>query len=66
VPAAVITDRDTGNSKGFGVVEMISQVDARQAISLFNAYKMGERALTVNMAGPREERGGSDNRCRGF
>jgi RNA recognition motif-containing protein len=69
VSAAVITDRDTGNSKGFGFVEMTSQVDAQKAISMFNAYKMGERALTVNMAKPREprsDRGGSDNRYRGF
>ncbi len=69
VSAAVITDRDTGNSKGFGFVEMTSQVDAQKAISMFNAYKMGERPLTVNMAKPREARsnsGGSDNRYRGF
>ena len=69
VSAAVITDRDTGNSKGFGFVEMTSQVDAQKAITMFNEYKMGERALTVNIAKPREARstrGGSDNRYRGF
>ena len=69
VSAAVITDRDTGTSKGFGFVEMTSQVDAQKAITMFNEYKLGERALTVNMAKPREarpNRGGSDNRYRGF
>jgi hypothetical protein len=49
---------------------MTSQVDAQKAITMFNEYKMGERALTVNMAKPREARsprsGGSDNRYRGF
>ena len=63
---AVITDRDTGTSKGFGFVEMTSQVDAQKAITMFNEYKMGERALTVNLAKPRVERGprggGSDRR----
>ena len=65
VSAAVITDRDTGTSKGFGFVEMTSQVDAQKAISLFNDYKMGERPLTVNLAKPRglrSTRGGSDRR----
>jgi len=70
VSVAVIKDRDTGSSKGFGFVEMTSQVDAQKAITMFNAYKMGERSLTVNMAKPREDRssrgGGSNNRYRGF
>jgi RNA recognition motif-containing protein len=70
VSAAVITDRDTGTSKGFGFVEMTSQVDAQKAITMFNEYKMGERPLTVNIAKPREERsnrggGGGNNRYRG-
>jgi RNA recognition motif-containing protein len=56
---AVIKDRDTGTSKGFGFVEMTSQVDAQKAIGMFNAYKMGERPLTVNLAKPREERSNS-------
>jgi RNA recognition motif-containing protein len=64
VSVAVIKDRDTGSSKGFGFVEMTSQVDAQKAISMFNAYKMGERPLTVNMAKPREERSG--NRGGGY
>ena len=56
VSVAVIKDRDTGTSKGFGFVEMTSQVDAQKAISMFNEYKMGERPLTVNLARPREDR----------
>jgi RNA recognition motif-containing protein len=66
---AVIKDRDTGTSKGFGFVEMTSQVDAQKAITMFNEYKMGERPLTVNMAKPRVERSGGSSgggRYRGF
>ena len=59
VSAAVITDRDTGTSKGFGFVEMTSQVDAEKAISMFNAYQLGERQLKVNVAKPREQRSNS-------
>lgn len=71
VSVAVIKDRDTGTSKGFGFVEMTNQAEAQKAISLFNEYKMGERPLTVNIAKPREERsssrgGGGNNRYRGF
>jgi RNA recognition motif-containing protein len=53
---AIIKDRDTGRSKGFGFVEMGNQSEAQKAISLFNAYKLNERELTVNIARPREER----------
>ena len=53
---AVIKDRDTGQSKGFGFIEMTTQAEAQTAISKFNSYKMGERALTVNLARPKEER----------
>ena len=67
VSAAVITDRDTGTSKGFGFVEMTSQVDAQKAISMFNAYQLGERQLKVNLAKPREERSSSGGKgYRGF
>ena len=66
VSVAVIKDRDTGTSKGFGFIEMTSQVDAQKAISMFNAYKMGERPLTVNMAKPREERSNRGGGYRGF
>ena len=64
---ALIKDRDTGRSKGFAFVEMSNQSEAEKAISMFNAYKMNERELTVNMARPREDRrgGGFDNRRGG-
>jgi len=58
VSVAVIKDRDTGNSKGFGFVEMASQADAQKAISMFNSYRLNDRTLTVNPARPREERSG--------
>ena len=54
---AIIKDRDTGRSKGFGFVEMSTQSEAQKAIGLFNAYKLNDRELTVNIARPREERG---------
>ena len=54
---AVIKDRDTGQSKGFGFVELSTQAEAQQAISRFNGQKLGERTLTVNLARPREDRG---------
>lgn len=54
---ALIKDRDSGQSKGFGFVEMSNQVEAEKAISMFNGYQLGERELKVNMARPREERG---------
>ena len=58
VSAAVIKDRDTGRSKGFGFVEMANQAEAQKAITMFNSYRLEDRALTVNLARPREERGG--------
>jgi RNA recognition motif-containing protein len=54
--AAVITDRGTGQSKGFGFVEMGSKDSAQAAISALNGTEHDGRALTVNLARPREER----------
>ena len=59
--ASIITDRDTGRSKGFAFVEMGSE-DAEKAIAQFNGHELNGRALTVNEARPREERGGGGNR----
>jgi cold-inducible RNA-binding protein len=56
--AQVIMDRDTGRSKGFGFVEMGTDEEARAAINGLNGKEVGGRALTVNEARPREERGG--------
>ncbi|MBP7694745.1 MAG: RNA-binding protein [Anaerolineales bacterium] len=53
---AIIKDRDTGRSKGFGFVEMTNQAEAQKAVSMFNAYRLNDRELTVNIARPREER----------
>jgi len=56
--AQVIVDRDTGRSKGFGFVEMVDGNQARAAIDGLNQKDIDGRALTVNEARPREERGG--------
>jgi RNA recognition motif-containing protein len=55
--AEVINDRDTGRSKGFGFVEMGDDGAAQAAIQGLNGKEFGGRALTVNEARPREERG---------
>lgn len=55
---AVIMDRETGRSKGFGFVEMATVEGAQEAIKRFNGYSMDNRNLIVNEARPREERGG--------
>ncbi len=55
--AQVIMDRDSGRSKGFGFVEMSSDDAAQSAINGLNEQDMGGRALTVNEARPREDRG---------
>jgi len=60
---SLITDRDTGRSKGFGFVEMGSDSEAQTAIQRFNGYTLDDRALTVYEARPREERPGGG---RGF
>ena len=62
---AVIKDRDTGQSKGFGFIEMGTQAEAQKAITMFNRYRMGDRELTVNLARPREDRGGMGGGGRG-
>lgn len=54
--AQIISDRDTGRSKGFGFVEMNSEEEAKAAIGALNGHEVGGRALTVNEAKPREER----------
>ncbi|MGD1276279.1 MAG: RNA-binding protein [Tepidisphaeraceae bacterium] len=54
--AQIISDRDTGRSKGFGFVEMGSDAEAQAAIAALNGKDHGGRALTVNEAKPRESR----------
>ena len=53
---AIINDRETGRSKGFGFVEMGSDDDAAKAISMFHDKEFEGRRLTVNEAKPREPR----------
>jgi RNA recognition motif-containing protein len=54
--AKVITDRETGRSKGFGFVEMQSDAEAQAAIHGLNGHAFDGRELTVNEARPREQR----------
>jgi len=60
--AQVIMDRDTGRSKGFGFVEMGSDQEAQAAIAALSGKEVDGRALTVNEARPREDRGGGGGR----
>ncbi|HZS76231.1 MAG TPA: RNA-binding protein [Ktedonobacteraceae bacterium] len=53
--ATVITDRDTGRSKGFGFVEMSNDEEARTAIERLNGTQLGTRTITVNEARKRED-----------
>lgn len=53
--AAVITDRETGRSKGFGFVDMGSTEDGQKAIQQLNGTVLGERTITVNEARERQE-----------
>jgi RNA recognition motif-containing protein len=66
ISAAVITDRESGRSKGFGFVEMGSPEEAEKAIQMFNGYSFDGRDLRVSIARPREDRprggGGRDRR----
>jgi RNA recognition motif-containing protein len=52
---AIITDRNSGRSKGFGFVEMATDEDAEKAIEMFNGKEIDGRALTVNEARPKRE-----------
>ncbi len=60
--AALVTDRETGNSRGFAFVTMSSDSEAQAAISQFSGKPLDGRNLTVNEARPREEGGGGGGR----
>ena len=61
----IIEDRETGRSRGFAFVEMSSKEEAQNAISSFNGTEVDGRALLVNEAKPRENRGGGNGGGRG-
>lgn len=63
--AKVLQDRETGRSRGFGFVEMPNDDEARNAMENLNLQKLSGRAIQVNEARPREDRGGGGGGRRG-
>ena len=61
----IITDKFTGQSRGFGFVEMSSDTEAQAAITALNGTELGGRTLTVNEARPQEPRTGGGGGGRG-
>jgi RNA recognition motif-containing protein len=61
----LITDRDTGKARGFGFVEMSVDAEADRAIAALNGRELDGRALNVNEARPKEDRGGGGHRRSG-
>ncbi len=63
----LVTERDSGRSKGFGFVEMETPEDAQKAIAQLNGQNLHDRTIKVDLARPREERsgGGGYDRPRG-
>ena len=55
---SIMTDRDTGRSRGFGFVEMASNEDGEKAIAALNGSQVGGRTINVNEARPKTERSG--------
>src|ERR1700731_931052 len=55
---SIVTDRDTGRSRGFAFVEMTDSAEAERAIAALNGFNFGGRALNVNEARPKVEGGG--------
>jgi cold-inducible RNA-binding protein len=62
---SIMTDRDTGRSRGFGFVEMTNAEEGEKAIAALNGSQIGGRTLNVNEARPKVERGGGGGRDRG-
>ena len=62
----IMTDRETGRSRGFGFVEMASEEDAKKAIELMDGQELDGRALRVNEAQPRPEGRGRGRSEGGF
>ena len=63
--AAVVTDRESGRSRGFGFVEMSTSTEATKAIQDFNGRDVGGRQINVSEAKERESRGGGGGRPGG-
>ncbi len=63
--ARVITDRDSGRSKGFGFVEFENDEDNQKAIDQLDGKELDGRTISVNLAKPREERPRRDDRGNG-
>lgn len=63
--ATIIIDRETGQSKGFGFVEMSTEAEATEAVSKFNGYTLEGRGIVVNEARPQAPRSSFGN-SRGF
>lgn len=61
---SLVTDRDTGRPRGFGFVEMTNAAEADRAIAGLNGANLGGRAITVNEARPKTERGGGSRERR--
>lgn len=66
VSTRVITDRETGRSRGFGFVEMETKEEADRAIEMFNNYSLVGRDIAVNEARPREEGAGAGGGRGGY
>ncbi len=62
---SVVTDRETGRAKGFGFVEMSNDSEGDQAIAALNGRELDGRAMNVNEARPKEDRGGGGGGYRG-
>jgi len=61
---SVVTDRETGRARGFGFVEMSNDGEGNNAIAALNGRELDGRALTINEARPKEQRGGGQRQNR--
>lgn len=62
---SILTDRETGRSRGFGFVEMANNEEGEKAITALNGSQLGGRTINVNEARPKAERSGGGFRDRG-
>jgi RNA recognition motif-containing protein len=65
ISVSLMFDKFTGKSRGFAFVELSTSEEANKAVEMFNGKELQGRTLTVNVARPREERGGGGDRPRG-